>query len=309
MNKTAKIYIAGHTGLAGSAILRLFKKSGYTNMILKTHEELDLLDQKKTFEFFMKEKPEYVFVAAAKVGGIMANKTYPGTFIYENLQIECNIIEGARKFGVKKLLFLGSSCIYPRFAKQPIIESALLSGELEPTNQAYGVGKIGGIILCQSYNEQYGTNFISVMPTNLYGPNDNFDPQNSHVVAAFFNKFHKAKVDNIPEITLWGTGKPKREFLHSDDLADACLFLMKNYDSNEIINIGTGKDVTIKELTSEISKIIGFKGKIIWDKDKPDGSPRKLLNVSKIHKLGWKHKISLNKGLGDTYEWYKKYVK
>lgn len=309
MNRTSKIYIAGHTGLAGSAILRLLKKSGYTNMILKTHEELDLLDQKKTFEFFMKEKPEYVFVAAAKVGGIMANKTYPGAFIYENLQMECNIIEGARKSGVKKLLFLGSSCIYPRFAKQPIIESALLSGGLEPTNQAYGVAKIGGIVTCQSYNEQYGTNFISVMPTNLYGPNDDFDPQNSHVVAAFFNKFHRAKVDNTPEITLWGTGKPKREFLHSDDLANACLFLMKNYDSNEIINIGTGEDVTIKELTSEISKIIGFKGKIIWDKDKPDGAPRKLLNVSKIHKLGWKHKISLNKGLSDTYEWYKKYVK
>ena len=304
MNKNSKIYIAGHTGLAGSAITRLLKKKGYINLVLKTHEELDLLDQKKTFDFFEYEKPEYVFVAAARVGGIMANKTMPGSFIYENAQIECNIIEGSRRTSVKKLLFLGSSCIYPRLARQPIIETALLSGELEPTNQAYGVAKIAGIVLCQSYNQQYGTNFISVMPTNLYGPNDNFDPQNSHVIAGLFNKFHKAKTEKVKSVTLWGTGSPVREFLHSDDLARACLFLMKKYNSKEIINIGTGKGVTIKKLSVEISKVVGFKGKIIWDTTKPDGMPKRFLDVSKLNKIGWKYKIDLRKGLTETYRWY-----
>ncbi len=306
MNKNSKIYIAGHSGLAGSAIFRLLKKEGYANLIVRTHDELDLLDQKKTLEFFIKEKPEYVFVAAARVGGIMANKTYPGSFIYENIQMECNIIHSAYLVGVKKLLFLGSSCIYPRSATQPVVESALLTGELEPTNQAYGVAKISGIVLCQSYNTQYGTNFISVMPTNLYGPHDNFDPQNSHVIAGLFTKFRTAKENNLKEITLWGTGKPEREFLHSDDLANACLFLMKKYDSGEIVNVGTGEGVTIKELSEEVARVSRFKGTIVWDTTKPDGAPKKFLDVTKMNSLGWKYKITLKKGLEDAYEWYQK---
>ena len=305
MKKTSKIYVAGHNGLVGSAVVRLLNKKGYKNLVLKTRKELDLMDQKKVADFFKKEKPEYVFLAAAKVGGILANNTYPASFIYENLIIQNNIIHSAYISHVKKLLFLGSSCLYPKLAPQPIKEEYLLTNDLEPTNKAYAVAKIAGIVMCQAYNKQYGTNFISVMPTNLYGPNDNFDPINSHVLPALIRRFHEAKESNSKEITMWGTGSPKREFLHVDDLAAACLFLMQNYDESGIINIGTGVDLSIKSLTEKAKKIIGYSGKIVWDKSKPDGTPRKLLDVSKLHKLGWKHKVDLDTGIKKTYEWYK----
>ena len=266
---------------------------------------MGLLDKNKTLKFFEKEKPEYVFLAAAKVGGIMANKNYPAQFIYENLVVETNVIDSAYLTKVKKLLFLGSSCIYPKLAPQPIKEEYLLSKSLEPTNIAYAVAKIAGIIMCQAYNRQYGTNFISVMPTNLYGPNDNFDPVNSHVLSALIQRFHEAKEGGAKKVTIWGSGKAKREFLHVDDLADACIFLMQKYNDSEIINIGTSKDLSIKELAEKIKKVVGYSGKIVWDKTKPDGTPRKLLDVSKLHKLGWKHSIPLDKGLALTYEWYK----
>ena len=304
MNKNSKIYIAGHKGLVGSAITRLLQKEGYKNLILKTRQELDLLNQQAVSDFFKKEKPEYVFLAAAKVGGIMANKTFPADFIYENLVIQANIMHTAYLNKVKKLLFLGSSCIYPKLTPQPIKEEYLLSGALETSNKPYAVAKIAGIITCQSYNKQYGTNFISVMPTNLYGPNDNFDLQNSHVLPALIRKFHEAKASGQKEIILWGSGSPKREFLYVDDLAEACLFLMKNYNSSEIINIGTGEDLPIKDLAEKIKEIAGYDGKIVWDKSKLDGTPRKLLDVSKITKLGWKHKIELENGLKLTYEWF-----
>jgi len=304
MNSYSKIYIAGHMGLVGSAIVRALKKQGYDNLILRTHSELDLLDQKATADFFKKEKPEYVFLAAAKVGGIMANKTYPADFIYQNLQIQNNIIHHSYLNGVKKLLFLGSSCIYPKLARQPIREEHLLTGELEPTNEPYAVAKIAGIKMCQTYNRQYGTNFISVMPTNLYGPNDNFDLENSHVLPAMIRKFHEAKISNQNEVVVWGTGAARREFLHVDDLADACVFLMNNYDDSEVINIGTGEDVSIKELAEMIKKITGFTGEIVWDASKPDGTPRKLLDVSRLHNLGWKHQINLPNGILSTYEFY-----
>jgi len=304
MNKNSKIYIAGHKGLVGSAITRLLQKEGYKNLILKTRQELDLLNQQAVSDFFKKEKPEYVFLAAAKVGGIMANQTYPADFIYENLVIQANIMHTAYLNKVKKLLFLGSSCIYPKLTPQPIKEEYLLSGALETSNKPYAVAKIAGIITCQSYNKQYGTNFISVMPTNLYGPNDNFDLQNSHVLPALIRKFHEAKASGQKEIILWGSGSPKREFLYVDDLAEACLFLMKNYNSSEIINIGTGEDLPIKDLAEKIKEIVGYDGKIVWDKSKLDGTPRKLLDVSKITKLGWKHKIELENGLKLTYEWF-----
>jgi GDP-L-fucose synthase len=305
MNKGSKIYVAGHKGLVGSAIVRLLQKKGFNNLVLRTREELDLLDQSAVQKFFDKEKPEYVFLAAAKVGGIIANKTYPADFAYSNIQIQNNIIHRCYLSQVKKLLFLGSSCIYPRDCPQPIKEEYLLSGPLEPSNIAYAVAKISGIIECQSYNKQYGTNFISVMPTNLYGINDNFDLESSHVLPAMMRKFDDAKNNNEKEVVLWGTGKVKREFLHVDDLADACLFLMKNYNDGEIINIGSGIDVSIKELARLVSKTVGFKGKIVWDSDKPDGTPRKWLNVKKLHDLGWKHKITLEKGVKMTYTWYK----
>src|SRR3989344_1476702 len=304
MNKNSKIYIAGHKGLVGSAITRLLQKEGYKNLILKTRQELDLLNQQAVSDFFKKEKPEYVFLAAAKVGGIMANQTYPADFIYENLVIQANIMHTAYLNKVKKLLFLGSSCIYPKLTPQPIKEEYLLSGALETSNKPYAVAKIAGIITCQSYNKQYGTNFISVMPTNLYGPNDNFDLQNSHVLPALIRKFHEAKASGQKEIILWGSGSPKREFLYVDDLAEACLFLMKNYNSSEIINIGTGEDLPIKDLAEKTKEIAGYDGKIVWDKSKLDGTPRKLLDVSKITKLGWKHKIELENGLKLTYEWF-----
>ncbi|MCK5459988.1 GDP-L-fucose synthase [Candidatus Parcubacteria bacterium] len=305
MDKNSKIYIAGHQGLVGSAIIRNLQNQGYVNLVVKTRQELDLLDDIAVIKFFKKEKPKYIFLAAAKVGGIMANNSYPAEFIYQNLKIQNSIIHNAYLHKTKKLLFLGSSCIYPKFSKQPIKEKYLMSGELEPTNRAYAIAKIAGIEMCRSYNKQYKTNFISAMPTNLYGPNDNFDLENSHVLPALIKKFHEAKIKNKKEITLWGTGKPKREFLYVDDLADACVFLMQNYNDSDIINIGTGEDLSIKKLAENIKKIIGFKGNIKWDYSKPDGTPKKLLDVSKLHKLGLRHKIKLKQGIKITYEQYK----
>lgn len=305
MKKNSKIYIAGHKGLVGSAIVRLLEKKGYKNLVLRTRAELDLMDHKKVSDFFRKEKPEYVFLAAAKVGGIMANKNHPAEFIYENLLIQSNIIHSSYLTKVKKLLFLGSSCIYPRLAPQPMGEDEFLNGKLEPTNQGYSIAKIAGIIMCQSYNTQYGSNFISVMPTNIYGPNDSFDIEKAHVLPAFIAKFHKAKKEGASSVTMWGTGSPMREWLYVDDLADACIFLMNNYDDSEIINIGTSTDISIRDLANLIKEVVGFKGEITWDSTKPDGMPRKLLNVSKLHKLGWKHKINLDDGIDKTYKWYK----
>lgn len=306
MEKLSKIYIAGHSGLVGSAITRALKKEGYNNLIFKDLKDLDLTDQKATLDFFQTEKPEYVFLAAAKVGGIQANDTYPAEFIYQNLAIELNIVNAAYKEGVKKLLFLGSSCIYPRECPQPIKEEYFMTGPLEETNKAYAVAKIAGIIMCQSYNRQYGTKFISVMPTNLYGPGDNFDLTSSHVLPALLRKFHEAKTNNDTEVVMWGTGEPLREFLHVDDLASACLFLMNNYDDGEIVNIGTGKDLRIKELAEMIKKTVGFTGEIVNDTTKPDGTPKKQLDVSKLHGLGWQHKIELADGIKSTYEWFLK---
>lgn len=306
MQKNSKIYVAGHRGLVGSAIVKHLREKGYSNLILKTRQELDLLDQKAVNSFFEKEKPEFVFLAAAKVGGILANKNYPADFIYQNLQIQNNIIHNAYLFGVKKLLFLGSSCIYPKMSPQPIKEEYLLTGPLEETNKAYAVAKIAGITMCQSYNKQYNTNFISVMPTSLYGPNDNFDLETSHVIPSLIRKFDDAKNNNDKFITLWGSGSPCREFLHVDDLADACIFLIEHYNKSDIINIGANKDIPIKNLAEIICGIVGYKGNIIWDTAKPDGTPRKLLDVSKLHALGWKHQIHFDNGVKKTYEWYKK---
>lgn len=306
MNKNSKIFVAGHRGLVGSAIVRALQKDGFTNLVLKTHNELDLTNQSAVEDFFTKEQPEYVFLSAAKVGGIMANKTFPSDFIYNNLTIQTNIIQGAYTHKVKKLLFLGSSCIYPKLCPQPIKEEYLLTSELEPSNKAYAVAKIAGIIMCQSYNEQHGTNFISLMPTNLYGINDNFDLENSHVLPAMIRKFHEAKAVGSPNVTLWGTGSAMREFLHVDDLAEASLFLMEHYNDSSIVNVGTGEDVTTKELAEKIKEVVGYEGKIVWDTTKPDGTPRKLLDVSKLHSLGWKHKISLGAGIESVYEWFKK---
>lgn len=308
MDVHSKVYIAGHRGLVGSAIYRELEKKGYNNLIVRTSRELDLKKQEAVASFFAKEKPGYVFLAAAKVGGILANSTYPAEFIYENLMIQTNVIHQAYLNGVKKLLFLGSSCIYPKFAPQPMKEECLLTGELEPTNEPYAVAKIAGIKMCQSYNRQYGTSFISVMPTNLYGPGDNFDLETSHVLAALIRKFHEAKINNRDYVELWGTGTPKREFLFVDDLADVCLFLMKSYDSSEIINIGTGEDLTIKELAELIRKVVGYEGDIKWDSSKPDGTPRKLLDVSKLSNLGWKAKTGLEEGIRKTYDWYIKHA-
>ena len=304
MKKESLIYVAGHKGLVGSAITRQLKKENYSNLVYRTHSELELTDQKKVNEFFESEKPEYVFLAAAKVGGILSNKTYPAQFIYSNLQIQTSIIQACYEHKVKKLLFLGSSCIYPKFAPQPIPEDSLLSGKLEPTNQAYAIAKIAGIIMCQSYNQEYNTNFISVMPTNLYGPNDHYDLYNSHVLPALIRKIHEAKINNSKFVEIWGTGSVKREFLYVDDLAIACVFLMNNYNDNEIVNIGTGEDVSIKELAFIVKDVIGFEGDFHFDASKPDGTPRKLLNVSKINKLGWVAKIDLRTGIKKTYEDY-----
>jgi GDP-L-fucose synthase len=307
MLKNSKIYIAGHRGMVGSAIKRNLESRGYTNLLFRTHSELDLTDQRQVNEFFESEKPEYVFLAAAKVGGILANSTYPAQFIYDNLMIEANVINAAYKHGAKKLLFLGSSCIYPKFAPQPMKEDYLLTGELEGTNEAYAIAKIAGIRLCKHYNQQYRTNFMSVMPTNLYGQNDNFDLETSHVMPALIRKFHEAKINANPEVTIWGTGSPKREFLHVDDMADACVYLMENYaysDTCEFVNIGTGKDLSIKELAEMIKEIVGYRGKIVYDHTKPDGTPRKLLDVSRLHELGWREKIPLREGIEQTYKWY-----
>ncbi len=304
MEKLSKIYVAGHRGLVGSAIVRALEANGFTNLITRTRQELNLLDATAVTEFFQAEKPEYVFLAAAKVGGIMANKNYPADFIRENLLIETNVIDAAYQCKVKKLLFLGSSCIYPKLAPQPIKEEYLLTGALEPTNDAYAIAKIAGIIMCQSYRRQYGCNFMSVMPTNLYGPNDNFDLETSHVLPALIRRFHEAKETNAPSVTLWGTGTPMREFLYVDDLAAACLHLMKTYDEGNIVNIGTGEDVTIKELAETIANIVGYNGTLEWDVTKPDGTPRKLLDVSKLHSLGFKHKTTLEDGVKKTYAWF-----
>jgi GDP-L-fucose synthase len=351
MRKTSRIYVAGHRGLVGSAILRRLESGGFTNLITRTSKEIDLTRQADVEAFFKKEKPEYVFLAAAKVGGIMANNTYPGDFIYRNLMIQSNVIHASYLNGVRKLLFLGSSCIYPKFASQPMKEEYLLTGELEPTNEPYAVAKIAGVKMCQAYNRQYGTNFISVMPTNLYGPRDNFDLETSHVLPALIRKFHEGKMKmeqakakkqvkaeaktkneaNVKEdlsplepevisqreprpqpepdsysVVLWGTGTPRREFLYVDDLADACVFLMESYDGSQIVNIGVGEDIPIADLAARVKQAVGYEGEIVYDRSKPDGTPRKLLDVSRLHALGWKAKTSLEEGIRKTYEWYVK---
>jgi GDP-L-fucose synthase len=301
MQPKDKIYIAGHRGMVGSAIWRRLQKEGYTHLIGRTSAELDLKNQAATQAFFEKERPDYVFMAAAKVGGILANDIYRGEFLYDNLMIQSNTIDAAWRAGVKKLLFLGSSCIYPKLAPQPLKEEYLLTGLLEPTNEPYAIAKIAGIKLCDAYRSQYGCNFISVMPTNLYGPNDNYDLNGSHVLPALIRKFHEAKINRQPTVTLWGTGKPRREFLHADDLADACLFLMQRYDEPGLVNIGVGEDLEIKELAMLIQKIVGYEGEIVHDLSKPDGTPRKLMDVGKLHNLGWKAAISLEEGLRSVY--------
>ncbi|WP_462410339.1 GDP-L-fucose synthase [Neobacillus sp. Marseille-QA0830] len=304
MNKDSKIYVAGHRGLVGSAIVRKLEEKGYTNLVYRPSKELDLRDKQSVDFFFEEEKPEYVFLAAAKVGGIVANNEYPADFIRDNLLIQTNIIDAAYRNDVKKLLFLGSTCIYPKMAPQPLKEEYLLTGELEPTNDAYAIAKIAGIKMCQSYNRQYGTEYISVMPTNLYGPNDNYDLHTSHVLPALIRKFHEAKETNAPFVEVWGTGTPLREFLYSDDLADACVYLINNYSGNEIVNIGVGDDLPIKELAEKIKEVVGYNGHIQFDTSKPDGTPRKLVDVSKLNSLGWKATTSLEEGLTKAYHWY-----
>jgi len=302
MKKTEKIYIAGHRGMVGSALHRKLLADGFTNFVLKTSSELDLRNQADVFQFFENEKPDYVFLAAAKVGGILANNIYRGAFLYENLMIQNNIIHASYLNGVKKLLFLGSSCIYPKMAPQPLKEEYLLTGLLEPTNEPYAIAKIAGIKMCDAYRSQYGCNFISVMPTNLYGPNDNYDLNNSHVLPAMIRKFHEAKINNEPSVTIWGTGKPKREFLHADDLANACIYLMHQYNEEGLVNIGTGEDIEIGELAKMVKEIVGFNGNINNDLTKPDGTPRKLMDVSKLHTFGWKHQIDLYQGIQAVYQ-------
>ena len=302
MNKNSKIYVAGHHGMVGSAILRELKRQGYSNFVLKTHSELDLTRQEQVEKFFESEKPEYVFLAAAKVGGIVANSSALADFMYENMIMEMNVINSAWRNGVKKLEFLGSSCIYPRMAPQPMKENCLLTSELEKTNEAYALAKISGLKYCEFLNKQYGTDYISVMPTNLYGPNDNYHPTNSHVLPALIRRFHEAKINGLEKVICWGDGSPLREFLYVDDLADLCVFLMNNYSGNETVNAGTGKEITIKNLAELIAEIIGYKGKIEWDSSKPNGTPRKLLDVSKAEKLGWHYKTELKDGIKLAYE-------
>jgi GDP-L-fucose synthase len=314
MKKDSKIYVAGHLGLVGGGIWRAFERHGYTNLIGRSIDEMDLMNQAEVEAFFSKEKPEYVVLVAAKVGGIQANNTYRGQFIYENLMIELNVIHAAYKHGVKKLLFLGSSCIYPKLAPQPIKEEALLTGPLEPTNEPYAIAKIAGIRLCDAYNRQYGTNFISAMPTNMYGPSDNYHPENSHVLPALIRRFHEAKVSEASEVVCWGTGSPLREFLYSDDLAEACVFLVEKANYKDMaftdgsgtvqshINVGSGKEVTIKQLAETVKEVVGFKGKISWDASKPDGTPRKLMDSSRINALGWTPKVTLKEGLARAYQ-------
>jgi GDP-L-fucose synthase len=302
MQKNSKIYVAGHCGMVGSAIVRELKRQGYNNIIVRTHKELDLCDQVKVEEFFKKEKPEYVFLAAAKVGGILANQQSPADFMWINMTLEMNVIHSAWENGCKKLEFLGSSCIYPRLAPQPMVESCLLTSALEKTNEAYALAKISGLKYCEYLNTQYGTDYISVMPTNLYGPNDNYHPSNSHVLPALIRKFHEAKANNLPFVTCWGDGSPLREFLYVDDLANLCVFLMNNYSGNETVNAGTGKEISIKELSLLVAKVVGYKGEIRWDTSKPNGTPRKLLDVSKATNLGWKYKTELEDGIKLSYE-------
>lgn len=305
MEKNAKIYVAGHRGLVGSAIMRCLQNNGYQNIIVRTHKELDLRNQAQVNQFFEAEKPEYVFLAAAKVGGILANNTYPADFSYDNLMISANVIHAAYQYQVKKLLFLGSSCIYPKMAPQPIKEEYLLTGALEPTNEGYALAKISGMQMCKFYRRQYGCDFISAMPTNLYGINDNFDLTSSHVLPAMIRKFHEAKMQGAPNVTLWGTGKVLREFLYVDDLADALLHLMNHYSAESHVNIGTGEDLSIHELALLVKEVVGFEGDIVYDASKPDGTPRKLLDVSLLHQSGWHHQMPLRKGIETVYEWFK----
>lgn len=298
--------MAGHRGLVGSAVIRELEKKGYNNLVYRTSKELDLTNRNQVDEFFQQEKPEYVFLAAAKVGGIVANNDYPADFIRDNLMIQTNVIDSSYQNGVKKLLFLGSTCIYPKMAPQPMNEDSLLTGVLEPTNEPYAIAKIAGIKMCESYNRQYGTEYISVMPTNLYGPNDNFDLQSSHVLPALIRKFHEAKLQSAPTVEVWGTGTPRREFLYSDDLADAVVYLMNTYSGNGFVNVGVGKDISIKELAEKVKATVGYRGEIVFNTSKPDGTPRKLVDVQKLNSLGWEAKISLNEGLQQAYNWFLK---
>jgi GDP-L-fucose synthase len=309
MNKDARIFVAGHRGLVGSAIVRNLAAKGYSNILTRTHAELDLTDQSTTYDFFKTTHPEFVFLAAAKVGGINANNTYPADFIFANLAIQNNVIKASHDYQVKKLLFLGSTCIYPKVAKQPIKEEYLLTGPLEETNEAYAIAKIAGLEMCKFFQRQYGDNFISCMPTNLYGPDDNFDLENSHVLPAMLRKFHEAKKSRASSVELWGTGKPWREFLYVDDMAGACVFLMNHYDGEQHVNIGTGIEITIKELAEKIRKVVGFEGKIVFNTDMPDGTLRKLVSSEKLHDLGWRHKVELDEGIRKAYEWFLKSVK
>lgn len=309
MNSSDKIYVAGHRGLVGSAIVRNLEAKGYTNVIGRTHRELDLTSQQAVREFFEAEQPDVVVLAAAKVGGINANNTTPAEFAYENMQIQCNVIKCSHDYQVKKLLFLGSTCIYPRMAPQPIPEDALLTGPLEETNEAYAIAKIAGLEMCKFYKRQYGDDFISCMPTNLYGPYDNYDLSGSHVMPAMIRKFHDAKINNAPSVELWGTGTPLREFLYVDDMADACVFLLENYDGEQHVNIGTGREVTIKELAQTVQRVVGYQGEIVWNQDMPDGTPRKLTDVTKLHGLGWRHRIELEEGVQLAYDWFRENVR
>ena len=304
MKPDSRIYVAGHRGMVGSAICRALQQAGYKNVITRSSSELDLTDQNASSAFFTEVRPEYVFLAAAKVGGIHANNVYRAEFLYQNLMIEANVIHAAWQTGVTKLLFLGSSCIYPKFAPQPLREESLLTGELEPTNEPYAIAKIAGIKLCEAYRDQYGCNFISAMPTNLYGPNDNYDPENSHVLPALIRKFHEAREAAAPHVVLWGSGTPRREFLHVDDLAEACLHLMLHYNEKSFVNVGTGEDLPIIELAELIRDVVGYKGEIILDSSKPDGTPRKLMDVSRINAMGWKHRINLREGISAVYHEY-----
>jgi GDP-L-fucose synthase len=308
MEISAKIYVAGHRGMVGSAIVRCLERNGYKNILTASSAALDLRNQEMVNRFFEQEKPEYVFLAAAKVGGIHANNTYPAEFLYDNLMIESNIIHAAYKNSVKKLLFLGSSCIYPKFAEQPIKENSLLTGELEPTNEWYAIAKIAGIKLCQAYHKQYGSRFISAMPTNMYGYGDNYHPENSHVLPALLRRFHEAKVEGKSEVRIWGSGKPLREFMFSDDLAEACFFLMQNYEDPTLVNVGTGEEVSIFELATRIKEVVGFQGEIAFYSTKPDGTPRKLMDSTNLHKLGFRHKVTLHEGLKNTYQDFLKNV-
>ncbi len=308
MDKTDKIYVAGHRGLVGSAIVRSLKAKGYENIIGRTHRELNLTSQQDVRDFFEAERPDIVVLAAAKVGGINANNTAPAEFAYENMQIQCNVIQCSHEYKVKKLLFLGSTCIYPRMAPQPIPEDALLTGPLEETNEAYAIAKIAGLEMCKFYKRQYGDDFISCMPTNLYGPHDNYDLEGSHVMPAMIRKFHEGKVSGSPTVTLWGTGTVLREFLYVDDMADACVFLLENYSGEQHVNIGTGKEITIKDLAGIVKQAVGYTGQIVWDQTMPDGTPRKLTDVSKLHGLGWTHKVELTEGVQRAYDWFKENV-